>query len=68
MIIKIYTQEDGDDLAIIRDHDKDAFLQVSASTNLFSTFMEMDKAYARKFVRLGSYSGSELFVRLESKF
>jgi hypothetical protein len=43
-------------------------LEVFTSTNLFGTFVSVGKAYLRKFIHLGSHSGSELFVRLENKF
>lgn len=67
MILELFTHEKGDDIAIIKNHDEDSYVEIFASTNLFGSFDSVGKAYARKFVHLGYHAGSELFVRLENK-
>lgn len=66
--IKVFSQENGDDIVIIKDHNIENYLDILTSTSLSKTFTSVGKAYARKIARLGSYSGAELFVRLESRF
>lgn len=64
MIVKLFTHENGDDIAILKQHDIDDYLHISSSTNLLGNFDPIAKAHARKFVNFGPHSGAELFVRL----
>jgi hypothetical protein len=68
MAVTIYTQESGDDIAYIKKHEEDNYLNISISTALFGSYNSLSKVYVKKYLQLGSFSGSELFIQLQNKF
>lgn len=64
MGVKIFTQENEDDIAPLREHEEDNYLEVQTCTTLYGNHASAGKVYLAKILHLGYHNGPELFVRL----